>query len=528
MNKKIDLIKLSKRSKSNKTFSSNPDSENYEESEKSQKKKSKIKKKKSKSKKKKKNQSCKGIAHIPNLANLNLDIKLEEQNEIEFVLGEFNNFHSINEIQTFKNMTSLTLINESIKDISLITKNMPNPSIMKFLCLNQNEIDNLNGIEKLENIETIHINFNYIDKIPIFFSSLKKLHTFWICENNISILENIPINVKSFWIANNEIEFIPENFVELVNLEILNISGNFIDDLKYLYILGKIKCLKRIYLSDINFGDNPICQFNNYRKIMVHIFNYVDIIDQIKLTNKEKLEIENYYNDNVIINNDRIKQNYKICKMIFRIMKTFKFFFSSFEFYKIKELLLKLKKIEYNKYLKILFDNNIDIGEINKFNKEIELIREKIKSSLSKCENMKNIFYQLKNKICSLNDLSIILNFYKLETNNNIEIEQGNLNTKWTKTCMNLMKFLLSEEFLKKNNIGGIFINQIYKIKNKKSSILFNALYDDLTEEYEKFGLDEKFFKYFFLILPDEITQDKRKLFHLLFGNNKEKKFFFL
>ena len=527
MNKKIDFIKFSKRSKSNKTFSSNPDSENYEESEKSQKKKSKIKKKKSKSKKKKKNQSCKGITNIPNLPNLNLDIKLEEKNEIEFVLGEFNDFHSINEIQTFKNMTSLTLINESIKDISLITQNMPNPSIMKFLCLNQNEIDNLNGIEKLENIETIQMNFNYIDKIPAFFSSLKKLHTFWICDNNISILENIPINVKSFWIANNEIECIPENFDELVNLEILNISGNFIDDLKYLYILGKIKCLKRIYLSDINFGDNPICQFNNYRKIMVHIFNYVDIIDQIKLTNKEKLEVENYFNDDVIINNDKIKQNYKICKMIFRLMKTFKFFFSSFELYKIKELSLKLKKIEYNKYTKILFDNNIDIGETNKFNNEIELIRKKIKNSLSKCENIKNIFYQLKNKICDLNDLSIILNFYKLETNNNIEIEQGNLSTKWTTTCMNLMKFLLSEDFLKKNEIEGIFINQIYKIKNKKSSILFNALYDDLIEEYDKLGLDEKFFKYFFLILPDEITQDKRKLFHLLFGNHEEENFFF-
>ena len=38
-------------------------------------------------------------------------MKLEEKNEIEFVLGDFNDFHSIDEIQTFQNMTSLTLIN---------------------------------------------------------------------------------------------------------------------------------------------------------------------------------------------------------------------------------------------------------------------------------------------------------------------------------------------------------------------------------------------------------------------------------
>ena len=278
MNKKINLVKISQKSKSNKTFTSNSDSENLEIAEKTSRKKSRSKKKKSKSKKKKRNKSSKGIIKIPNFPNLKeLEMKLEEKNEIEFVLGDFNDFHSIEEIQTFKNMTSLTLINESIKEISSITDNMPNPSIMKFLCLNQNEIDDLKGIEKLENIETLHINFNYIDKIPAFFKSLKKLKTFWICDNSISVLENFPIQLQNLWIANNEIEEIPENFSELINLENLNISGNFISDLKDLYIIGKIKTLKRLYLFDINFGENPICQFNNYRKIIIHIFNYVDI-----------------------------------------------------------------------------------------------------------------------------------------------------------------------------------------------------------------------------------------------------------
>ena len=532
MNKKIGLIKSSKRPKSSKTFASNLDCENCEEIEKTQRKKSKIKKKKSKFKKKKRIKSCKGIIKIPSLPNLTkLEMKLEDKKEIEFVLGDFNDFHSIEEIQTFKNMTSLTLINESIKDLSLIIQNMPNPSIIKYLCLNQNEIDNLNDIEKLENIEVLHMNFNYIDKIPTFFSSLKKLHTFWICENNISVLENIPINIKNFWIANNEIEIIPDNFDELINLEVLNISGNFIDDIKYLYILGKIKSLKRIYLSDINFGENPICQYNNYRKIMVYIFNYVDIIDQIKLTEKEKSEVENFFKFNVIINNDKIKHNYKICKMIFRIMKTFKFFFSSFQFYKLQELSLKLKEVEYTKYEKISFDNN-NINNINinidNFNNEIEDIKSDINKSLSECENINNFFHKLKNIICNLNDLSIILDFYKLETTNNIEIETGNLNMRWATTCIHLMKFQLSEDFLKKNDIEDIFINHIYKIKNKKSSYLFDTLYDDLTEEYNKLGIDDKLYKYFFLLLPDEITADKRKLFYYLFeDNNEEENFFF-
>ena len=323
MNKKNDLCLGSQHSKSNKMILSNPDYEILEENEKT-KTKSKIKKKKTKSKSKSKTktkkryQSSKGIMRMPILSKL--EIKEKDKKEIEFVLGDFNDFHSLEEIKTFENMTSLTLVNESIKSISSIVENLPNPSIIKFLNLNQNELENLDDIDKLINLEALHLNFNYIENIPSFFCSLKKLHTFWISENNISVLENLPISIKNLWIANNDIEHIPENFDEMVNLEMLNISGNFINDLKDLYILGKIKKLKRIYLNDINFGENPICLFENYRKIMVHIFSNVEIIDQIKVTKKEKNEVEKYFNDNMIINNDKIKQNYKLSKMVFRLM----------------------------------------------------------------------------------------------------------------------------------------------------------------------------------------------------------------
>ena len=186
MNKKNDLCLASQHSKSNKMILSNPNYENLEENEKT-KTKSKIKKKKSKSKSKtktkKRYQSSKGIMRMPILSKL--EIKEKDKKEIEFVLGDFNDFHSLEEIKTFENMTSLTLVNESIKSISSIVENLPNPSIIKFLNLNQNELENLDDIDKLINLEALHLNFNYIEKIPSFFFSLKKLHTFWISENNI-------------------------------------------------------------------------------------------------------------------------------------------------------------------------------------------------------------------------------------------------------------------------------------------------------------------------------------------------------
>lgn len=531
MNKKNDLCLASHHSKSNKMLLSNPEYENLEENEKT-KTKSKIKKKKTKSKSKikakKRYQSSKGIMRIPNLSKL--EIKEKDKKEIEFVLGDFNDFHSLEEIKTFENMISLTLVNESIKSISSIVENLPNPSIIKFLNLNQNEIENLDDIDKLINLETLHLNFNYIENIPKVFRSLKKLHTFWISENNISVIENLPLSIKNLWIANNDIEYISENFDEMVNLEMINISGNFINDLKDLYILGKIKKLKRIYLNDINFGENPICLFENYRKIMVHIFSNVEIIDQRKVTVKEKNEIEKYFSDNMIIYNDKIKQNYKISKMVFRLMKTYKFFFSTFELYKIKTLSLKIKNLEYNIYEKNLVENDLcnnDNNNNNSINEQIKLIKNNINNNLTKYENMKKIFYKLKKKISNLNDLFIAFYFYKLETCNNIEIDPGNLDKKWTIKCLNMMKEQFPEEFLKKYNYKGVSFNQIYKIKNKQTKFIFDSVYEDLIDEFNKFGEDKKFYKYFYLIVPEEITQDERKMYYNLFENKIEEENFF-
>ena len=89
---------------------------------------------------------------IPNECK-KLQIKEEEKESIEFVLGDFDNYHKVTELATFKNMTSLALVYESIKSISSIVENLPNPAQLKYLCLNENHLTNLDGVEKLTNLE---------------------------------------------------------------------------------------------------------------------------------------------------------------------------------------------------------------------------------------------------------------------------------------------------------------------------------------------------------------------------------------
>ena len=470
---------------------------------------------KTKSKTKKRHKSCKVIQRFP-MFKKKLREQLEEKEEIEFVLGDFKDFHKIEEFQTFKNMRSLTLINESIKDISLIIQNLPNPSSLYYLCLNQNEISNLDNIDKLINLEELQINFNFIDKIPKNILNLKQLKTFWACENNINNIENIPINLESLWLANNYIENIPENFNKLVNLKQLNLAGNFISDIKDLYIISELKNLNKIYIQDINFGDNPICYFNNYRKIMVHIFNYVEIIDQIKVTFDEKYDVNRLNEIDVNSCLEKIKNNFRICLMIFRTLKTYMFFYSSVQFYKLKVFTIRLKFLEGK-----------DKNDTNDSNYEIEDLEFKIKKLLEEYNKMKNNYSKLKKIIKELNDSFIISHSLQLETYNNIEIIPLLPNTKSSLFCINLMKSQINDEFIKSNYFTGISFNEIYQIKSTKTKYIFNALYNELIDENKLFGVDKKFKKYLFIILPDKIIQNKRKLFNFFTESQKESEIFF-
>jgi len=482
----------------------------------------KPKKPQKKSKSKKNHPSNSGIVTTTQIPQdvKQLQVKPEEQEVVEFVLGDFDNFHKIEDLNTFKNMTSLTLINESIKDITSLVNNITNKSYLKYLCLNENKIKDLKGIEKLTELEELQVNFNQIEKID-YISELNKLKKFWICENKIQVIENLPNNINNFWIANNLIEKIPENFDKYLDLEFLNIAGNYISDLKDIFILEKIKSLKKLYLSDINFGENPICQYVNYRQILVHTFKDLENLDQIVISPTERQYVEGLYIKRNLFYNNKIRQNHKINKMLFQMMKTYKFFLINMKYHQISFFSQRQKMLEYAKYEKVFLGtkNETDLTDIDK---EIDSSKNKVNSCLKICQYMNNLFYNLKNYISNLNDLFIVTNFYELESNGNFKIEPGNAESKWVKSCESLMKSRLPNSFLSKYKYQHFSIYEIYKITNKKVKFLYDSLYDNLIDETNKFGDPTKYLDFFFLILPKEVLYDTRKLMSFLFEDSYE------
>ena len=487
-----------------------------------------VQRQKKQNQKKSKNKKNNGIVtttHIPN-DRKKLQIKEENKEFIEFVLGDFDNFHKITELATFKNMNSLTLIYESIKSVNDIVENLPNPDALKYLCLNENLLTNLSGVEKLTNLEELQVNFNQIEKIENI-SELNNLKKFWVCENKIQKIENLPLNITNFWAANNMIQVIPEDFDKYTQLEFINISGNFISDLKDIYILEKLKSLKNLYLSDINFGENPICQYSNYRQILIHIFKDLEILDQIKISQAEREYVENIYIKRNLFYNNKIRQNHKINKMLFQMMKTYKFFLTNMKYHQVRFFSQRQKMLEYAKYEKLILGvkNETDINAIEK---EIEASKNKVNGCLKIYEHMDNLFHNLKKYISNLNDLYIVTNFYDLESNGNFKIEPGNNELKWVKSCQGLMKSRLPSSFLSSWKFKDLSIYEIFKITNKKIKFLFDSLYDNLLDQTNKFGKEQKFLDFFFLLLPKNILYDTRKLMSFLFEESYDDKDFIL
>ena len=481
--------------------------------------------KKSKNKKIPANNGIITTTQIPSESK-KLQIKPEEKEVIEFVLGDFDNYHQMNELKSFINMTSLSLVYESIKSISEIVDNLPNPAVMKYLCLNENKLINLNGVEKLINLEELQVNFNQIEKIENI-SELNNLKKFWICENKIKTIENLPINITNFWVANNLIENIPEDFDKYKELEFLNIAGNFISDLKDIFTLEKLKSLKKLYLSDINFGENPICQYSNYRQILIHTFKDLELLDQVKITPMERQYVESIYIKRNLFFNNKIRQNHKINKMLFQMMKTYKFFLSNMKYHQVRFFSQRQKMLEFAKYEKLYLGtkNETNIEDIDK---EIEASKNKVNSCLKIIEHMSNLFKNLKKYISNLNDLYIVINFYELESNGNFKLEPGNNELKWVKSCESLMKSRLPSSFLNKFQFKNLSIYEIYKITNKKIKFIFDSLYDNLLDETNKFGDEQKYLDFFFLLLPKDILFDTRKLMSFLYEESYDDKEFFL
>lgn len=237
---------------------------------------------------------------------------------------------------------------------------------MEFLCLNENLIDSLAGIEKFQNLKELQINFNSIQKIENI-EKLMSLEKLWLTENKIKFVENLAPNINNLWLAFNLIEKLtPESFSNCKNLSEVNLSGNFLSSLSDIHILSELKNLRLLNLNDPHYGENPICMINNYRIFVFHKIPNLDILDEIHITQQEINENKTNINKKLTFYKNKIKQINRVAKSCFKMLKNFNFFYKTLKSFQIYFFRTRIKLLEYLKFERKLYKVNQDKILVNK------------------------------------------------------------------------------------------------------------------------------------------------------------------
>lgn len=166
------------------------------------------------------------------------------------VIEKLNNKHStiLNELDQF--IAKLSPYNASLKEcIKVDTEG--NITCIKLSNCNLNEIPEV--IKKLDTIEELYLNKNFIHEIPSFILQLENLRELDLSSNRISKIPDFFKDLKALKCINlssNNISDLSDTFFELINLKHLNISHNPLKKLpKNLFNLINLRHLNLSYLG---------------------------------------------------------------------------------------------------------------------------------------------------------------------------------------------------------------------------------------------------------------------------------------
>jgi len=229
-------------------------------------------------------------------------------------------------------------------------KNFSHLLQLEYLCLNENNLCNMEFINLCNELKHLYLDFNEITQIEYVYE-LKNLETLSLCCNKIRLVDNLPDNLKRLLLASNLIDNLDKQIInKLRNLEEINLANNLINNINIIYKLEALKNLKVLSFSDPNFGESPISSLNSYRVYTIHYLPQIEILDSILITEEDKLEAENIYKKKTMFYTQKIKNFYRSSKNIFLFLKMIKQFFI---LYKKLKIMFFLKRINMLKYLEV-------------------------------------------------------------------------------------------------------------------------------------------------------------------------------
>lgn len=121
-------------------------------------------------------------------------------------------------------------------------------------------------------------------------STLTNLKTLWLMDNEIEHIQGLETltQLSHLNLSRNRIREIGSSLDANVNLEELNLAGNYLWSFKDLLNLTRATYLRKLSFNDPDYGDNPVCELCNYQTYVFFHLQQLSHMDTMPIPEEGK------------------------------------------------------------------------------------------------------------------------------------------------------------------------------------------------------------------------------------------------
>ncbi|XP_068538559.1 leucine-rich repeat-containing protein 9 [Anas acuta] len=451
----------------------------------------------------------------------------------------FSGYSRIVGMEYFPNLTTLTLIGQSIQNIT----DLEHCLLLKELWIAECCLVKIDGLQKCVNLEKLYLYCNEISRIENL-ESLTKLNVLWLNNNMIKNIEGLHTlqNLQEVNLAGNLIEKIGSCLDFNIQIEILNLSGNKLSSFKELTSLSRLPNLKDLGLNDPQYGPNPVCLLSNYAIHVLYHIPQLQRFDTYDVSQKHiKILVETTVLKKIMYYHMRVKSVHRQLHDRLEELKESKCRLQNLPEKKIKLFSCNIKHLERELAKLEMLDKTSrnksprskdletenpvhDTEDTEKaclekaFIQKINATKERITFWNRKLDEIeKDYQMEIKKKKKSFN-LVVQFLLMELETVGNVRFEEGLPNHPWFSSCCELIQSRFCTWDFRAYGIMGVKINRIFRVHNQILRLKFEEKFQMFLEK-EVFHVAENYkekMEYLFYVFNPKLPVKEEQLLHIL------------
>lgn len=226
----------------------------------------------------------------------------ERVTHIEMVLDDY---CCMRTLKHFSGLRSLCLIQQAIAKI----EGLECCHNLERLLLNENCIKEIEGLENCTNLKQLFLCTNLIAELGSGLAGLKRLEVLWVAENRLANLHGLSMApaLTELNAARNRIATVVGAFQGNLSLQSLNIADNRVCSFVEVLDIAKLENLRELCLADPDWGDNPICSLSNYHAYVLYHLPGLRVHDRIHVSAEDHRGAEAAFSKKAVYYSARIK-----------------------------------------------------------------------------------------------------------------------------------------------------------------------------------------------------------------------------